>query len=369
MESIFTDPIFEKIRNRSTDEILDVLDEINNYWIFSLDKRKPNVIFEEDGTAVTTLDLLTFLYSLEDRGAVIKIPNYRSLRPTVSPAKKGEMIVSKDRFGKIIELRSNMNTFNFSIMIKDAAVIDSESVGKPRLFTITDFDGEWFGGWDRLDFIPDAVENKYILENFLVNDDKSITFDKFISSSRWVSFFSKHYILTKYAIQMLKERSKFYNKLLKEMKNSGKIKFPNLSPPDVAEFDEDQNDVNIKKDPGKKTKVIHFNVEVDLPENDTKFDEDIKFNLKEYNRIYELRKKVNRFVAKLQVMTRAAEYGHWKNQTAKPSWIKVNWEDNYKTTEKSRTIWNRLVLINKKNMFVAIRKREFEKYEEVSSKY
>ena len=101
LKKMFNEEIFLKIKNRSTDEIFEVLDTVCDFWSFDIHKRKPVVVFEENGIKLTTLDLLTFLYSLQDRGAVIKIPNYKSLRPTKTNS--STTVMSTDRMGKIIK--------------------------------------------------------------------------------------------------------------------------------------------------------------------------------------------------------------------------------------------------------------------------
>ena len=368
IETLYNDNIFKIIRDKSSDEIFNIIPIVENYWTFDLEKRSPNVIFEEDGTKITDLDMLTFLYSLKNRHAVIKIPKYKSLR-AYDPTKVKEVVIntSKDRHGKILKLTSNENTFNFSVMLNDMTIMTSSDVGKARLFTITDFDGNWYDGWETIDFIPDVKENQYIIEHYLTDNQNKITFDTFISNQRWVTFFSKHYILTKCLIQELKERAQHYYKIMTDMKKSKLIKFtPTTKDIPTGNMFDDSSD-KIKKEK-KSIVATAFNVEIDLLDNTSEYAK-IDYTIEEYLRIKQLRNDIiHKYCPILQVMTRAAEYGHFKNPDLKPSWITENWEHRYKLSGKQLE-WDKLVLLNNDNGYISIRKRTFDKKETVSDNY
>jgi len=387
MLSIFDDEDYKKILDRSSDDIFDVIDSVHSYWSFDVYKRKPNVIFEANGIKSTDLDLFTFLKSLENRGAVIKIPNYHSLKSGGSKKASGA-IASNVRLGKILNLRSNSETFNFSVKIMDMASYTSSSVGMPKLFTLTNYDGTIFKGWkDGIEFIPEDDETRFICENLLSSENGEIFFKKFISDSRWVSFYSKHYIITKYLIQMLQERGKFYYSEMKLIKNTNVFnKRPEVPSGDFSEeykYSNEDYDSSYKLN-SEKDVVKAFVVEVDMPKNNTIFKSTVtdlinKYNNKksetvknqlinEYNRLKELRTKIiHNYVPKLQVCIRAVEYAHWKNSNAKPSWIKEDWETDFKLTPRSKK-WDRMILVDNDDKFIAIRKREYDKKVDISTK-
>lgn len=370
LKGVLDKDISESIMDRTSD-IDPIINEVLNFWKFDLYSRKPGPAYI-DGT---DLDMVAFLYSLIDREAIINIPEYKSMR--ANKVKKGQFLTSNEnRHGKLIGVFGNQNTFSFGLRIIDLNVVGQregeEYVGDYRNFNVTNFDGKWYDGWKTIQFMPSASENKFLTENDQWDPlkDSTITFKNFVHPNRWTSYYGQYYFLTKMLINRITEQSKNYNSQIKRMLNNG-IEFPKKDGV-VSESHQQQ-----KTDKGEKIKIKSFQTEIDVPDNETEFP---VFNDTQENLIYLNRKRnelTYKIKPKLTFMARATElaffsYGIDKDGNEKfPKWLKnVNWERDYKVNPKSRTYWDRLVLfqpgVGQKG--VSLRKRVYEKSEEISSK-
>ena len=108
----------------------------------------------------------------------------------------------------------------------DQNVIGTDKVGDYRTFSLTDYDGSWYPGWDIIEFVPTLNENKFITENSLWSGNK-IMFKNFVHPNRWTSFFGQYYVISKLMIERLAEESKYLNAEIKAMQKEG-IKFPRV---------------------------------------------------------------------------------------------------------------------------------------------
>lgn len=361
LKSVLENPIMKDIMDKSKD-VKDIINEVSSWWTYDLFSRKPGPAYDEDGTFLgTDLDLACFLYELADRNAVINLPSYKSIRKT--KIKEGQALISKEnRHGCLLGLNANKNTFLFSVRIKDMNVITTESVGDYRNFTLTDMDGNWYDGWKKIEFLPNAKENSFLTENKIL-EDNHISFKNFTHPNRWTSFFGQYYFMTKCLIDRLTEEAAYYNSEVKKMLEEG-IKYPVTEVPTEWAKQESKE--------GKSIKVKAFNVEVDIPENNT------TFPVYEHNQVNlvaltKLRKEyVYKTIPKLRFATRATELSYYnQKENVLPAWLKdVKWEKDYVVPGK-RTKWERLVLFQPGvgERGVAIRKREFEKSEIVSMNY
>lgn len=358
LDNAFLKDIMDKNSN-----IINTIDEVSSWWTYDLFSRKPGPAYEEDGTFLgTDLDLACFLYELADRGAIINLPEYKSLRKT--RIKEGQMIVSKEnRHGCLLGLNANKNTFLFSIKIKDMNVITSSSVGDYRNFSLTDFTGNWYEGWKRIEFIPSAKENNFITESKIL-EENHITFKNFSHPNRWTSFFGQYYFITKCLIDRLTEEAAYYNSEIKKMLEEG-IKYPTTYKQEEWPKQESEK--------GKSIKVKAFNVEIDIPENDTTFPT-YQHNQVNLVKLTKLRKQyVYKTIPKLRFATRATELSYYNKKSNEifPAWLdNVKWEKDYVVPGK-RTKWDRLVLFQPAvgQLGVAIRKREYDKSEIVNERY
>jgi len=361
LKTILDNAVMVNVLNKNLD-ITETINEVSKWWTYDLFSRKPGPAYEEDGTFLgTDLDLACFLYELADRNAVINLPTYKGIRKT--RLKEGQMIVSKDnRHGCLLGLNANKETFLFSLRIKDMNVVTSESVGDYRNFSITDLSGNWYDGWKRIDFMPNAKENNFLMESKIL-EGNHITFKNFSHPNRWTSFFGQYYFITKCLIDRLTEEAAYYNIEIKKMLEEG-IRYPVSETP--VEWPKQVSEK------GKSIKVKAFNVEIDIPENESTFPV-YKHNQENLVTLTKLRKQyVYKTIPKLRFATRATELSYYNAKTnTLPAWLKdVKWEKDYVIPGK-RTKWERLVLFQPGvgERGVAIRKREYEKSEIVNIDY
>lgn len=369
LKGILNSDISEAIMDRTSDVFL-ASDEVSNFWKFDLYSRKPGPAYF-DGT---DLDMVAFLYSLIDREAILNISEYKSMR--TNRVKEGQILTSKEnRHGKIIGVYGNKNTFSFGIRIIDMNVMGKDKngndyIGDFRNFNLTNFEGEWYDGWKSIQFIPSVEENKFLTENEQWNPLKEnvITFKHFVHPNRWTSYYGQYYFLTKMLINRLTEEAQNYNQQIKRMLNNG-IRYPKSESSGWPQQE--------RLDEGRKVKIKSFQTEIDVPENDSEFPfyKDTQDNL--INLTRKRKKIIYNITPKLRFMTRATEFAFYSygfNGNGKerfPVWLKnVKWERDYKTSNKSKTKWDRLVLfqpgVGEKG--VAIRKRIMNKTETISSK-
>jgi hypothetical protein len=360
LKTILDHPIMEAILDRSSN-IAPVIEEVTSWWRYDLFKRKPGIAYNSDTGIVTDLDLSCFLFELAERNAVINIPEYTSMRAT--KLKEGQGVISKDnRHGQVISLVANKKTFSFSLRIKDMNVVTTDQVGDFRNFSMTDLNGNWFEGWSDLQFIETAKENKFIFENKL-NDGNQIHFENFVHPNRWSSLFGQYYFMTKALVERLSEESSFYFTEIKKMLDEG-IKYPVAGAP--VEWPATE------KIAGKKIKVDSFEVEIDIPDNDS------KFPVYEHNQdtLVELTRRRKLFTytltPKLNFAIRTVEFAYFKfGKDNIAPWIEnAIWEKDYIQKGK-RTKWDRLVLFQPGvgEVGVSIRKRVYETTQEVSESY
>lgn len=343
---ILDNKVVQIILDRSRD-IFPTIIEVESYWEYNLFDRKPGpaYIIGDNGDTVfqgTDLDLATFLMELTKRNSVINLPEYKQKRP--ASIKKGQVKVSdKNRHGEITSLTSNKDVFTFGVRINDTNIIGSVGDGKNyigdyRTFLMTDFDGSLYKGWKNIEFLPSEKQNKFIYDTKILSDN-TIYFKNFVSPSKWISFYGKYYFITKLLITRLKEESKYYDSLIKDMLDNG-IKYPLREPSIRSQIP------SAKRESGQSIKVQAMEVELDVPENDSRYR---KYDLVNYTsdllvRLSNKKRDINyKIIPRLQFTTRSIELAVYNFGFNKfPSWLKnVSWED-YKI---KRTMWKRLKLV------------------------
>jgi len=349
-----------EIQNREVD-ISPVVDRVMGYWTYDLFGRKPSPAeYDDTGNLIqcTNLDLATFMYALADRGAVVVLPEYETMR--AASKKEGQRVISdKNRHGKITGLTSNRNTFSFGIRIFDQNVITTDDVGDFRTFLITGLDGELYDGWKRIEFMPSAKENSFLNDNKLWQG-QSVKFDRFVNPEKWISFYGKYYFISKLLVmRMVAER----NHLDAERKRliAGGATYP----PKYAE--EHKFFPKQTKDSGVSVKVSCLEVDLDVPEPNSGF---VPYSISNDNLVAAdvKYKQLGKARETLQFITRSVElavnqmgFDHF------PRWLQdVKWEDY--TAKGKRTMWNRLVLFQPGvgERAVSIRQRTWEKSEKVN---
>ena len=360
LTKILDNKIMKVILDRSQN-IETVIEEVDSWWRFDLHSRKPGPAYIGDEYVGTDLDLACFLYELASRNAVINIPKYKSMR--AGSTKEGQVVLSdKNRHGNITGLVANKDVFSFSLRIRDMNVLTTNKVGEARNFSITDLDGDWYSGWGNLEFLPTAKENKFIFENKL-NTDNNIQFKNFIHPNRWSSIFGQYYFITKCLVDRLREESSYYNKEIKSMIEEG-INYPPKDAP--VEWPETE------KIPGKKIKVKSFEVELDIPDNDSTFPK-YKHNQKSLVELSNKRRDyLFHVIPKLNFAIRTVEYAYYKyGKDRLPVWLEnVKWEKDYVTKGK-RTKWDRIILFQQKvgEVGISLKKRIYETTQEVAIDY
>jgi hypothetical protein len=363
LTSILDTPMLRTILSRGSD-LTESIETAQQFWGMDLYTRKPGPAYRDGVFVGTDLDLACFLYALVDRKAVIKIPVYENLR--VRSHTEGQSLSSRhNRHGQILALVSNKETFIFSVKIKDMNVMTTSEVGDYRNFAVTDFDGSWYDGWQVIEFLPTADENKFVTENKLWTDNK-IVFKHFVHPNRWTSFYGQYYFLTKALIARLHAENEFIREVIKDMEKNG-VRWPTSGEGARKEYTK-----TTKAEQGKKIKVSAFEVELDLPEADGSFRGPDLYNTECLVIMQERLDQYRRAITQLQFMTRATELAFFKHGTATlPAWIKnASWEPEYVQLGK-RKKWDRLVLFQPAvgQLGVSIRKRTWDKTEEVSQSY
>lgn len=355
---MLTHPVAWAILNRQND-IGPATEIVESWWSYDLYNRRPGPAFydEQGNFHATDLDLACFMYELSARGAVINLPEYKSLRANVQ--REDQQLTSKyNRHGKIIGLSANKDFFSFSIRIFDENVVNEDSVGDYRNFMLTDLTGEFYDGWREIQFTPTMKENRWLHEQNILTENR-VYFQNFIHPYRWTSFFGHHYALTKMLIDRLTEEAKYYASEIKAMLDEG-IKYPEGQGP--KEFRP------YTKEKGVRKKFPAFQAEVMYPEIEGEYPA-FEHAQETLVNLYHKRKYfVYTLIPRLRFMTRAAELAHYRNPGYLPAWLKnVKWESGY-TIPGKRIKWDRLVLFQPEpgKPAVSLLKRSYEKSTEVA---
>ncbi|MFW9871488.1 MAG: hypothetical protein ACFFG0_00090 [Candidatus Thorarchaeota archaeon] len=355
LKGILENPVVQCILDRSCN--LDAaIETVKSWWGYNLMTRKPSSAYDQYGIFKgTDLDLACFLYELSGRGAVINIPTYKA--QSRSTKRKDQQLASKfNRNGKVVGVEANKNFFSFSVKIIDQNVIGEDSVGDFRNFSLTDKLGDWYSGWQRIEFTPTLKENRFITENNLWTGNK-IIFKNFIHPNRWTSFFGHHYVITKMLMERIEDECKFLNTEVKRMQAAG-IEFPEGEGP--GSFEREYGEGVQKTFPAFEAKI--YIPSTKISGDYTMVDEmSAEVMVEHYNRRKKLLYSV---LPALRFMTRASEYAHYKNPERMPAWIKnVKWEDGFKIPPRGRVEWQRLKLVQPAvgEHSISILKRSFEK--------
>jgi len=360
IKELLKNPLVLETLNRGSN-ISPIAEEVCNYWSYDLLSRKPSPAYDDYGLFQgTDLDLAVFLYSMAERGAIINIPRYKAMRQ--AKVREDQTLTSKaNRNGQLIGVQANKDFFTFSINVIDQNVIGEDKVGDFRTFSMTDLDGSFYPGWDTIQFVPTAKENRFITENRLWTGNR-IVFRNMIHPNRWTSYFGHHYIISKMMMERLTEESKFLNAEVKRIQAAG-IKFPKGGGP--GSYPASYGD-------SKSIKVTSFQSEVFIPKakyvGEYPESETSQRGLVD---AYQTRKKYQKWLKQLRFMTRATEYAHSQAPNNLPSWIKgVEWEDDFKIPGK-KIKWQRLPLFQDEvgEHSISLLRRWYEKSAKVAADY
>jgi hypothetical protein len=353
IKTLLEDSVVKNILDRGSN-IQPAIDTVSSWWGFDLFARKPSPAYIEDGVFHTTdLDLACFLWTLAERHAVINIPTYKA--HTKEKKKVGEELKSAyNRNGQVLGIGANKEFLSFNISIRDLNVVGQDYHGAPRTFSLTNYEGNWYDGWQTIEFQPTLKENSWINESKLWTGNR-IYFKHFIHPNRWTSLFGQYYVKTKMLISRLEDEASYLYSQIKELKEAG-ITFPDGEGPKKDEYEYGEG-------VSKKFKAYEFMIyipETEITGTYRKPEKTQEELILMHNRRSYLLYNV---IPKLRFMTRATEYAHIKQPDALPAWFKgVNWEQNFVIPGK-RAKWNRYKLfqpavgVNS----ISILKREYEK--------
>ena len=359
IQTIFTNPMVLQILNRKSD-ITPVCEEVLGWWNYDLLSRKPSPAYDDYGIFKgTDLDLACFMYALAGRGAVINIPTYKA--HTQTKQRTDQQLKSKyNRHGELLSVGANKVFFSFNINVMDQNVVGEDKVGDYRTFSITGKDGEWYDGWQTIQFEPTLKENRFITESKLWSGHQ-IVFKNFIHPNRWTSFFGHHYVITKMLEDRLTDQAAFMNTEVKRIQAAG-IKFP-------PKGDKPESHDYAYGDAVQKT-FDAFEAMIYTPK--TFIEGDYEFypeTQKGLTTAYGDRKALMKVISRLRFMTRASEYAHYKNPDRMPAWFKnVKWEEDFSIPGK-RIKWQRLKLFQPKvgEQSISILKRQYQKSARVAA--
>jgi len=283
-------------------------------------------------------DMVTLLQFLAEKNAIVVIPEYESLSGGYT--KENEVLISnKNRHGKVIGVAGNNTNFSFTIKIIDANVIESETIGVPRAFRITDPEGNKYKGMEKFQIVSK-------IENF-----KKMEFGSFVSAERWTELFTENYFLSKLLMKRLTMESKHYYGQIKNMLAEG-ITFPKAK----SSSGEYYHAKGVKKN------IKAFIVDVNVPglhKAEQEFPE-IEFSQENLINLTQKRNAIiYKIVPRINFITRVIEFSYFKfNKTNTiPKAFKDVWGDvSWQPMKIGKTIWDCLKLSNG----LEIRKREYE---------
>jgi len=387
LTKVMDHPYYEQITDRQNPINKEIIQDVIDWWDLDLYTRKPGPAINDAGQQVgTDLDLSTFMFALNTRGAVLTFPTYKGMRQ--SAKRENERIISTgNRHGPIKGLFSNAKTFSFGILVKDHNVVvtDPESgreeVGAWRNFALIDVQGKWHEGWRTIQFQPSAKENDFLNDKRLWTDN-TLVFKNWVHPNRWISFYGQYYLVTKLLLQRLEEESKYLYGEMNRLQNAG-VKYPPSGT--GAKMEWPRSEVAGEK---KSIEVRAFEVEVDFPEFENEYPE-TALSTEELVRISDRRRDIiYDWKKKLHFAARCVEYAFCNHgidyssvfphtgQTREdgyvekfPAWIKdASWERGYVVAGK-RIQWNRLVLFQPAvgELGVSLRYRSFKKKEQIAA--
>lgn len=350
IQNVLSNPVMEETLNKKSN-ILEVADVVDGYWTYDLMSRKPSPAeYDDNGNLIksTNLDLATFLYALQNRGAIINLPTYKRKRAK-SVNENQSVISGENRHGKIIGVSSNKDTFSFSVKILDQNVIGTDKDGNdfsgvPRNFNLTDFDGSWYKGWRKLTFLPNQDEVDFLTNNDLWSG-LTVTFENFVTPEKWISWFGQYYLITKAMIDRMVDERKHLKKEKARLEEQG-IEVPKAAYDEFKEFDSWTHGKS-KKDKGVGVRVEKLEVKVDTPEASGDYETypDTPEGLLAVRRKL---KSITKYLERFRFSTRSIEYAvHSQNRfDSFPVWLRdISWEEDYKVSSRSRTKWRRLKLM------------------------
>ncbi len=322
LKNILKEPFVKTLINRSQDVDYETLVKSLIPDIFS---KNPTTVCDAEGNYTgTTLDLQSAMYNFMSRNAVINISKYHAMRGTV--LKDGQHLVSKEnRHGKVVGLSCAKDLWSFGMRIVDVNIMKFDDTGDFRVFNVVGVDGEWYEGWERIEFMPTAKENEFFIK--LASNGK-ITFNNFIAPQRRFNIFSSNYFVIKIALARLEDEIQYLGGLIKLMNDKGIV----LPPEEKKEWPE-----TTKLGNEKKIKIKSVTYEVDIP---PLVGEYAMMPLNQDTLVEVVKRKkwlTYKIKSQLQFYIRGEEYANFRYANPDkpfPHWMKgVEWKE-YKSPKK-----------------------------------
>lgn len=205
---------------------------------------------------VKNLDLATFMMMLKCEDVEITIPEYENI--TVAKRKSNEIIADSVRHGKVLNLKSNQYTFNFSVVIADKKYNEKKFDGTftefcPRTYTITDEHGNFHNNWDKFHYSIDGVGD--------------IHFEKFVNPQLAQGYYADYYRNYKALIERLSAEGKYLRALKKKYIPLTKV----VKNDDIVSVDDSVKTIKESAEQFESVKTLCFESKIsNLP--DFKFD-------------------------------------------------------------------------------------------------
>lgn len=363
---------FKADYNRLMDRTSDVracAGRVLGQWQYNLEDRSFGPAYQDPDTGAytTELDLAVFISALVSRRAVVSMPAaYKGRR--ASTHTEGEMVVSgTDRHGQLLGLQSNADVWSMGMLFRDANVITTDDVGRPRNFLMQDLDGTWHDGLKTIQFMAETDFEKKLFQN-----TQRVSFQNFVSPNRWASFYSRAYLLAKVAIARLADEVKFLKGEQKRVRKELAIASPVWAK-------------STKVGPEKKETFWAFNSFVDGLEFQGEY-APVPCTHEGLEACTTLRKRAESLLTQLRFHCRCTDFAFWKHGVLheitndnllpylkgdcgddvtprQPAWAKGTWETGYKTGPRARTFFARM----DRDLGLSLRWRCWEKTERVAA--
>ena len=211
------------------------------------------------------IDMATLLMILRYRHCDISIPKYTST--TVAKTRKTEIISGEDRHGEILSLKSNENTFKFSVMIADKSYHEKKLDGTetdfcPRTYSITDDNGNFHNNWNSFKFNITLKEEDYFSN--ILNYGSKIYCKNFVNLPLAQAFYTEYYRNMKVFDERLGYERMYINSVKSEYIKKCKV----LSNDEFKSLDGKAKVIKESAEQFESVKVLCFESKItNVPEN------------------------------------------------------------------------------------------------------
>lgn len=195
-------PIANRILNRAVPLDEAFVQQVLSLTQFTWHGRRPKT--------ATSLDILSLLVELKNRGARVSIDEYQNRTPWKVVAGQQHVGGTK-RYGQIVGLISNRDHLSFSIRIRDESLHladDQSDERRLRSYMIVDYDGSWNEQWNGFDWEKTDQEIAYLTRRKLLVDGE-VSFKDYVHVNRRQSIFGAPYMLLKLLLLRIEDELEF----------------------------------------------------------------------------------------------------------------------------------------------------------------